>query len=68
MGTSKPSPDPTRLAALCEQAISELQSERRAARNPAEKKQLSTQIAAMRDMLGWARAQAEGGETGAAGG
>jgi len=67
MGTSKPGTDPKRLAALCEQAIGELQSERRAARSPGEKKHLGTQIAAMRDMLGWARAQSGGKKTGAAG-
>jgi len=66
MATSKPSTERKRLAALCEQAISELRSERRAARSPGEKKQLSAQIAAMRDMLGRAR-EPSGGKKGEAG-
>lgn len=56
MASSKPMTDAQRLAVLCEQAIGELQAERRAARTASEKKQLGTQIAVMRDMLGWAKA------------
>lgn len=61
MATSKPSAEQKRLAALCEQAISELRSEWRAAKTPGERDQLGTQIAVMREMLGWARAGSSGG-------
>ncbi len=67
MGSSKPSTEQKRLATLCEQAISELQSEWRAARSPGEKQRLSTQIAVMRDMLGWARGQTSEKKAGGAG-
>ena len=62
MAGSKPMQDQQRLAALCGQALGELEAERRAARGAAEKRRLGIQIAVMRELLARAR-KASGGTT-----